>query len=279
MKLSLMSYTLGTLVRSGEMSLADVLTFTKDNGFAATELSMANFDLVPPQGMSGLLRDLELDVSCINGSADLAIADDDGFQKSVQAGCHMVDTAVQVGSPMIMIVAASVASVAGTADKARAAARIAQGLRQIVAYARDKGIIVTIEDFPRTELPLSSIQEMKFLMEAVPGLKLTFDNGNFLPGGDDNLEAYQALWPYVANVHIKDWAYAPEGEGHLCANGRRIRGGLHGQGILDHVKLFKAMKEKKYDGYLAFEYEGSMNHAEATRIGVSYLRGVLDALD
>ncbi|MDW7658956.1 MAG: TIM barrel protein, partial [Bacillota bacterium] len=120
--------------------------------------------------------------------------------------------------------------------------------------------------------------EVKYLMESVPGLKLTFDNGNFFPAGDDNLDAYDTLWPYVANVHIKDWEYAPEGQGHLCANGKRIRGGLHGQGILDHVSLFKAMKARNYDGYLAYEYEGVLNHAEATRIGLSYLKGILDAL-
>lgn len=277
MKLGLMTYTLGTLIHSGEMTLQDVLDFTKANGFAATELSMANFSQHTAAEIKSMLDKLNLRVSCINGGADLAVADDALFEKSVQDGCHMVDVAGEIGSPMIMIVAATVASVQGPEDKDRAAARIAQGLRQVVAYAADKGITVTIEDFPRRDLPLCSIKEIKYLMEAVPGLKLTFDNGNFYPAGDDNVAAYEALWPYVANAHIKDWEFIGEG-GHLCANGKRIRGGLHGRGILDHVRLFKAMQAKGYAGYLAYEYEGAMNHAEATRIGASYLQGILDTI-
>ena len=59
-------------------------------------------------------------------------------------------------------------------------------------------------------------------------------------------------------------------------DGTWIRGGLHGQGLLDHRAILSALVGGGYDGTLAFEYEGPLDHCESTRQGLAYLRQVLD---
>ncbi|MBU0606754.1 MAG: hypothetical protein KKI08_02660, partial [Armatimonadetes bacterium] len=122
--------------------------------------------------------------------------------------------------------------------------------------------------------PYCSIADLQWMFANVPGLQLTYDNGNFLLGGDDPLTALQTLGASVANVHIKDWEIDPNGSRKL-PDGRPFRGGKHGRGLIEHQPIFAELVKQGYDGWLAFEYEGPEDHCQATREGLAYLQGVL----
>jgi len=177
-----------------------------------------------------------------------------------------------------MYVPALRGDIGGFDDRDRAAERIIEALNQIVDYARSRQVIVTVEDFPNLLYPLSTIDEVIYMLDSVPGLGLTFDNGNFLPGGDNLMEAYARLKQYIENIHIKDWEPSPHAEGILCRDGKYIRGGSHGKGLLDHSSLLKAVKKDGYDKYLAFEYEGVLDHAQETKNGFNYLLNLVKSL-
>ena len=78
--------------------------------------------------------------------------------------------------------------------------------------------------------------------------------------------------PYIENVHLKDWELSPDEKGILCRNGKYIRGGSHGKGLMDQQELLMALKKDGYSNYLAFEYEGILDHEEETRKGFQYLK-------
>jgi len=116
----------------------------------------------------------------------------------------MVDVAVNYDFNRVMYVPAFIPDIEGFEYRDRAADRIAEGLKEVVKYAEGSNIIVVVEDFPNLLYPLSTINEVQFMLDSVPGLRLTLDNGNFLPGGDNLMEAYARLKSYVENIHIKD---------------------------------------------------------------------------
>ena len=86
----------------------------------------------------------------------------------------------------------------------QAVQNITAGLRRAVAYAKEKNVIVTLEDFDSTLSPCSRINALKWFMEQVPGLCWTLDVGNFAYSSENILDAYEVLHTYTAHVHCKD---------------------------------------------------------------------------
>ena len=81
------------------------------------------------------------------------------------------------------------------------------------------------------------------LMETFHGdhYKAVFDFANFVQAGQDTLEAYDLLKPYIAYIHIKD---AVAGTGNVVPAGM-------GDG---HVaEILKKLRDSGYDGFLSIE--------------------------
>lgn len=271
MKFSLMTYTVAPHWTGGLQSLEAMGDFAAEVGFAALELSAGNLGDRPAGDFGAICRSRGLAVSCINGGTPMASADDAEFQAGVDQAKRLVDMAVELDCPVVMLLPGPAAD---AADKPRARERVAEGLRIAVDYAAPADITVTLEDFPNALTSYCSIEDLKWMFAAVPGLKLTFDNGNWMIGGDDPLTALKTFEGQIANVHLKDWEADPDQRRQL-PDGRYFRGGLHGRGFIDHKPILAELVRQGYDGYLAFEYEGPMDHTEATRQGLAYLRSVL----
>ena len=275
MKLSLMTLTLRPLLQSGEMRLADVFALARETGFEAVEFSMPDYSGYPVEQVRDLLDQHGLKASCVNRMYELASDDPAVTSSEIQAVKKMVDDAEQLGAPVIMVVPTRMFLTMEQDAKPAAAEKFAAAFRDIIAYAAPKGIAVTFEDFPSLRVPLCGISEVRRLLQSVEGLKLTFDNGNFYPSGDDMLDAYAQLWPHVANVHVKEWERSDTRTDIECVDGTFLKGGLHGKGLLDQRGFLRALKERAYDGYIGFEYQGNLHPAQAVREGAAYLKSVM----
>jgi len=272
MRFSQMTYTVAPGQPGGLQTLEEMADLAAELEFGALELSAGNLGERPAAEFGAICRERGLEVSCINGGANLVAEDAEEFAAAVETARGYLAMAVELDCPVIMIVPARADSME---DKPRATARMAEGLRVIIAEGRELGVTVTVEDFPNLLTPCSSIAEMQDLLERAPGLMVNYDNGNWIVGGDDPVEAVEAFAGRIANVHIKDWEPDPTQSRIETADGNWLRGGLHEEGIIDHAAVFAALETAGYDGWLAFEYEGVMDHVEATRLGMRYLRGLL----
>jgi len=275
MKFSLMTYTVAPSWPGGCQTLEAMGDLAVALGFEALELSAGNLGERSAEEFGQICRDRDLAVSCINGGCTFAAEDDSEFAQGLDQARYYVDMAVELACPVVMLIPGFATD---ADDKPRAADRIAEGLRQTVEYSATRGVFITLEDFPNPLAPYASIAEMRWLLETVPGLRLTFDNGNWMIGGDDPLVALQTLGSYVINVHLKDWEVNPDGQGMKLPDGTFIRGGKHGQGLIDHKPILSELKSQGYGGYMAFEYEGPHDHSQATREGIEYIRGLLAEL-
>lgn len=78
MKFSLMTYSMVSLMRSGEMNLEDVIAFAANEGFDAIELLMVNFSRSSDE-IRRMLETHQMKISCIDAFVDLAAQQEENF--------------------------------------------------------------------------------------------------------------------------------------------------------------------------------------------------------
>lgn len=262
-------------MQSGEMNLEDVIAFAANENFDAIELLMVDFNRSTSE-INTMLEKHRMKISCINTFVDLTVQDEAAYSDNIVLCQKIIDKAVELSAPMVMLVPAFPHLIESEEDKQRGLLRIIPALKSITAYAQSRGIVLTIENYPALQTPFCSVDEVKTILEQVPDLKLTLDYGNFLVANDDPIQAYETLKSYIVNVHLKDWQFVTDQTGIETADGKYLKSVIHGQGVMDFSTLFSKMHSDKYKGYFSFEYEGELDAKEAIRQGMIYLREQLN---
>ncbi|MDR0653042.1 MAG: sugar phosphate isomerase/epimerase [Synergistaceae bacterium] len=146
---------------------------------------------------------------------------------------------------------------------------------EILKWAHDYNIIICIEPHgPYTG-------DGEFMLKLLGHfedeyLRVNFDTGNAFIQGHDPLEYYKELEKYIVSSHIKDvdpgLAAALRGEETgIGMSAIPIGGGVNADNIR---KVLNYMKERKFDGDVSIECDGS---DENIRLSVEWIRGVLAA--
>jgi len=100
--------------------------------------------------------------------------------------------------------------------------------------------------------------------------RCTLDVGNGLCVDEDPMVTVQALMPFAATIHFKDFVVRKDGTAcgasgpakfevaaWLTTNyGYYIKGTIVGDGDIDVVKIAKFIKQSAYNGAIAIEFEG-----------------------
>ncbi len=122
------------------------------------------------------------------------------------------------------------------------------------------------------------------LHRVLPALRAVFDPANFIQCGQDVLEAWELLEPYVAYLHIKDATAAgevvPAGKGVGCLREILSRYAANGGGVVTlepHLTVFDgfAALERPEERHDAGDYSYPTMRA-AFDAAVAALRGLLD---
>ena len=142
---------------------------------------------------------------------------------------------------------------------------IKAALIQLTQYAKSLGVEVTLEDFDKTEAPYSRMNELLWFMRNVPGMKCTFDMGNFAFGYENVMEAYEILKPYIVHVHCKD--RGSEGNG--------LQSVPTGSGYIPIAQLVRKLRAAGYRGYLSIEHFGELDQMAAIEQSAHFLKSLL----
>ena len=133
----------------------------------------------------------------------------------------------------------------------------AESLARIIDEAGDCGVTVTIEDFGVYPKFTAAAAHCREVIEAVnrPQMRFTFDNGNFLLGGDEPMAVFDALYPYTAHVHIKDFARRePDGNPSLTSpDGKPYKGCMIGEGVARVRECVSRLRQIGYGGWISLE--------------------------
>jgi sugar phosphate isomerase/epimerase len=268
MKYSMMSYT---MTRQKEhFDFDEMLELT-------AELDLAGIDFFGTCGMTAeelraRVDDAGVPVLCSIYSANLAATDKDQLAQALEATKQQVEQAVAIGAPLMMVTTPGTEGV----DRSECRKRWIGGLQQANAIVREAGLTLSIENFPGANSPFVVADDVLQAMRDVPGLKLTFDNGN-AGSGEDPGGSFTRCAEHVVHAHFKDWRIVKETDpgARLMLDGRHYVAALIGEGDIDQAGSLAAMKKAGYDGCINIEYEGNdYTPAEGVRRAVEYLRAL-----
>ncbi len=126
------------------------------------------------------------------------------------------------------------------ADEDRAQTmRVAQdSLFRLAEVAQKEGIVVAVENLPRTCLAKNS-EELLRLLSVHPHLRACFDTNHLLQ--EDPLAFIEALKDHIVTLHVSDYDFINE------------RHWLPGDGLLDWKAVMKKLDEIGYNGVFMYE--------------------------
>lgn len=274
MKLGFMIYSLGRTIAEGRLTVPQALAFMRECGAEGVDISDWNVQGHSNTELAQMIADAGLAVSCYISGADLTIPDGPEKSAAIDRLRARLDDAAELGAKTVLFTT-------GVAreglDRAEARRNVAAGLAKLLPEARSRGLVLTIEDFGALQSPHQTAAECLETCElAGPDLMLTYDAGNMVLGDEDPVAFLRAVAPKVVHAHAKDWELLPcDAEGLPSRSGRKYRGTVVGQGVLDYPAIIAALKQIGYRGYLSFEYEGPGDQVQAARGGCAYLLSLI----
>jgi sugar phosphate isomerase/epimerase len=143
----------------------------------------------------------------------------------------------------------------------RALSLFHEGLEQVAPLAEEIQVKILVE--PEPDLLLENSRQFKDFMRDIRSsyVGLNFDLGHFFCVGEDPVEAFRELFPWIGHVHLEDIA-ADRCHYHL----------IPGRGAMDLPGALRAILQSGYGGDLSLElYTYADRPVEAGREALSYL--------
>lgn len=280
MKLGISTYCMVDKLRSGEMTLLDVLQWAWNNGCEHVELVPYGYTLEDNPELAERVRDKAAELGLVLSNyalpANFHHASADAFRNELSRLKRHVDLLVRMGIRSMRhdVVTFTIPPEEATISHFhKVLPQIVEGSRELADYAAQFGITTNIENHgwgvqhsDRVQTVLEQVGRANF--------RTVLDIGNFLCV-DENPEVGTAKnLPYASIVHLKDFYVRPadenpgDGKWFRTANGNYLRGAIFGQGDMPVRKLLKLVKQSGFDGYLTLEFEGMEESASATAIGL-----------
>jgi hexulose-6-phosphate isomerase len=128
--------------------------------------------------------------------------------------------------------------------------------RILSSFAEDKGVNLGLE----TSLNAPSLGQV---IESIGSdyVGAYFDTGNAASLGFDVLQEIEELGKLIVQVHVKDTPFGSLGEGKI-----------------DFVKVFDALRKVMFDGYLMLETPSSDDSVKAASINLDFIKHTVQAL-
>lgn len=208
--------------------------------------------------------DAGLTIGSISGYCDFAQVDAARLEAEVEQLLVSCRVAAEMEVPVVRAFVGDVKP-GVTLDAVRD--HIVTAFRQACSRAAALGVTLGIENHGRL---INDGPALVTLVEEVgaPNLGFTIDTGNFAWAGHDAAQVqvdFEAVLPYIVNVHIKDGVWTEDGFSFVPA----------GEGALPLVWLLEKLAERGYRGMVNSEFEGAGDFVEGTRRSVTYLKRVV----
>ena len=142
---------------------------------------------------------------------------------------------------------------------------MAQALKELVAYGKEKNILVTLEDFDGPVQPFARMYQL---------LRYTLDIGNFAFSDEDVSYAAWLLKDYIVHVHCKDRNADPALTGEHRYN-RGLLAAAVGSGYLPMKEILDRLKESGYEDYLAIEHFNAADQVAFMEQSAAFLQQYL----
>lgn len=275
MKLGCMLYSLGRSIRASTITIPDALRLIRECGALGVDLMEGLTGTYSSDELKRMVADAGLVVSSHIGGRNLTQDDSLVRREGVEAIKRLVDESCALGTDLLLVTTGTCAE---GQDRRKARRNVASALSEVLPYAREAGITLTIEDFGSPLAPYQTSEEVLETCElAGPDLMVTYDSGNMIMGDEDPVHFLRAVAPRVRHAHAKDWVLVSHEEARLHSrSGKGYIGAATGEGVLDYPAIIAELRRIGYEGFVSFEYEGPDDPVEMTRRGMAYLKRLME---
>ncbi|MFC4386651.1 sugar phosphate isomerase/epimerase family protein [Gracilibacillus marinus] len=287
MKLGMSSYSLANAIHSGEMSVLDVMDWTKAQGGEHIEIVPIGYTLTDNptlvQDIVKKSKELDLHLSNYAIGADFLNGNKEAFQQEIDRVKKEVDIANALGvKKMRHDISFKPPSEASIEQFDQDLAQMVEACQEIADYAKQYDITTSIENHgfyvqgsDRVRLIIKKVNRSNF--------GLTLDTGNFLCVDEDPLCAIKKCLDFTTMLHVKDFyireATSSPGKGWFTTTGGKfLRGAMTGHGDIDIKAILQLVKESGYDGDVSIEFEGMEVCQQASQISLENVQKILEQL-
>lgn len=162
--------------------------------------------------------------------------------------------------------------------------RIAEGCREITAFASELGIKTMVENHGRYSQDSIRIEALVNEVDH-NNFGVLLDIGNFMCVDEDPVEAAGRLISYAFHVHFKDFhvkngsTFNPGPGWFYTRYGTYLRGAIIGHGDLPLSQCMNIIKQYGYEGTLSIEFEGLEEPLFAIETGLKNLRRLIASVE
>lgn len=197
-----------------------------------------------------------------------------------QSYCKLIDVTKELGGTNVLLIPGMIPA-SQEQDRQQLLDNMTAGLKKAVAYGKEKGIAVSMEDFDGMDAPYCTVAGLRYFMDAVSGLQCSFDTGNFVMYDEDELEAFEHFRDRLCTVHLKDRARAPQFADDafkLCAGGQRAYTPIVGSGYIHMAEILQKLKQQNYPGNVIVElFDHSLEHMlESLKRSIQWVKTQID---
>ncbi len=273
MKIAMMSYTMARGEWGRSHNIEELCRFTQ-------ELNIKGIDWATTYGHNAqeirrISDDYGLKTVCYTFFADINFSSRKDRQPGQDQIKQGIETALVLGTDKIML------PIRGKEGLSREESRrnVIAGLGEAVVCGKAYGVRVSVEHFPDPRGPFVTSGDINQALEEIPDLRVTYDSGNVVTGGESPITGFVNSKSSIIHVHFKDWQISSAQNGREGLDGRFYAAALVGEGIVDHKGVLEVMKESQYSGYIDLEYEGNKySPREAMLKGSTYLNSLISEL-
>lgn len=265
MKIAMFNAHINDAVRQTGKTRQEILSQLSQMGVTALEYGIQELDDI--EAVKEELAMFNMEICSIFEHCHFEIDDTVDYR--------IVDVADELGVDKLLIVPGFLRD---NIAKDEVMTRCVNGLRSLIEYAKTKNITVTIEPFDSNESVMPDIASLLYFGEALNELKYTFDTGNFIYSGEDELEAFEILVDRIVHVHLKDrTSQVVEGaDPTVLPNKDKVYASSVGAGMIQMPAILDRLNERGYQGYLTIEHFGASNYLQTMYDSVSWLNQKLN---
>ncbi|KRE64696.1 sugar phosphate isomerase/epimerase family protein [Paenibacillus sp. Soil750] len=284
MKIGLSTYSLLGALKTGEMTVLDVIQWISDHGGEHMEIVPYGFTLIDQPELTAAVRskakEVGIELSNYSMPANFVQESEEAFEAEIVRVKQHVDLVNRLGMTHMRhdVTAFTLPTDKMTIQWFEANLHaMVRGSRLIADYAAQYGITTTIENHGFSVQASDRVQRVLTEVNR-PNFKTTLDIGNFMCVDEQPLIGVRKNLPYASLIHVKDFYFRPydehpgEGAWFTTANGNYLRGAIVGQGDIDMRRIMKLIKDSGYNGYLTIEFEGMEECRAASKIAMDNAR-------
>lgn len=247
------------------ISLQEMLVRARMMGYSLLEMDFDALQRDPSVEES--LRTVGMGISSIYCFFDFGSAPQQDRRKA------LIEAAVRTGAMKIMPIPGFY-SCADEGVREAERDRMLLTMWALMAEAQAAGVAVTIEDYDDEPSPIRNSEGMRWFLERLPELRVTYDTGNFRYSCEDEMHAFDALQDKIVHVHLKDRSLeAHVGEQPKVAmDGAEMYPSPVGGGVVPMERIFERLKAMGYDGVLTVEHFDSADMQANMQASADYLK-------